>query len=155
MSSGRILFSKNSMPAVESFGEAARLCVIAATVLAFAAKLLRQPLILAYIGAGLIIGPPGFKWVHDGESISQISDLGLAFLLFIVGLEIDLKHLIRFAQTLERGLFDEELVPEELTQARMGKIIKEKYGTDYYIIDPEQTLAEQIAVVMVMKGLEK
>jgi hypothetical protein len=28
---------------------------------------------------------------------------------------------------LERGLFDEELVPEELTQLRMGKIIKDKY----------------------------
>ncbi|OEK04588.1 DEAD/DEAH box helicase [Roseivirga misakiensis] len=30
-------------------------------------------------------------------------------------------------QTIERGLFDEETVPEELTQIRMGKIIKEKY----------------------------
>jgi hypothetical protein len=30
-------------------------------------------------------------------------------------------------QTIERGLFDEELVPEELTQVRMGKIIKEKF----------------------------
>src|SRR6185436_20461765 len=29
--------------------------------------------------------------------------------------------------TLERGLFDQELVPEELTQVRMGKIIKDKY----------------------------
>lgn len=29
--------------------------------------------------------------------------------------------------TLERGLFDEEMVPEELTQVRMGKIVKEKY----------------------------
>ena len=29
--------------------------------------------------------------------------------------------------SLERGLFDEELVPEELTQVRMGKIIKDKY----------------------------
>src|SRR3546814_19082852 len=28
---------------------------------------------------------------------------------------------------MERGLFDEELVPEELTQLRMGKIIKDKY----------------------------
>src|SRR6186713_1502623 len=71
------------------------LCVIAATALAFAARLLRQPLILAYIGAGLIIGPPGFQWVKDEASIGQISELGLAFLLFIVGLEIDLKHLIR------------------------------------------------------------
>jgi len=30
-------------------------------------------------------------------------------------------------QTIERGLFDEELVPQELTQVRMGKIIKDKY----------------------------
>tara|TARA_R110000851_G_scaffold329615_1_gene501649 strand:+ start:3338 stop:5386 length:2049 start_codon:yes stop_codon:yes gene_type:complete len=30
-------------------------------------------------------------------------------------------------QTIERGMFDEELVPEELTQVRMGKIIKDKY----------------------------
>lgn len=30
-------------------------------------------------------------------------------------------------QTIERGLFDEEVVPEELTQVRMGKIIKDKY----------------------------
>lgn len=29
--------------------------------------------------------------------------------------------------SIERGLFDEELVPEELTQVRMGKIIKDKY----------------------------
>jgi hypothetical protein len=28
---------------------------------------------------------------------------------------------------LEKGLFDEELVPEELTQVRMGKIIQEKF----------------------------
>ncbi|NRB50856.1 MAG: DEAD/DEAH box helicase [Saprospiraceae bacterium] len=30
-------------------------------------------------------------------------------------------------QTIERGMFDEEVVPQELTQVRMGKIIKEKY----------------------------
>jgi hypothetical protein len=29
--------------------------------------------------------------------------------------------------TIERGLFDDELVPEELTQVRMGKIVKDKY----------------------------
>lgn len=32
-------------------------------------------------------------------------------------------------QTIERGLFDEELIPQELTQVRMGKIIKDKYPT--------------------------
>src|SRR5207253_1793008 len=39
---------------------------------------------------------------------------------------------------IERGLFDEELVPEELTQVRMGKIIKDKY--------PELDAADQEAV---------
>lgn len=34
---------------------------------------------------------------------------------------------IQDKQTLERGLFDEEVVPQELTQVRMGKIIKDKY----------------------------
>ena len=34
---------------------------------------------------------------------------------------------VDLARTLERGLFDEELVPEELTQVRLGKIIKNKY----------------------------
>lgn len=75
------------------------LCILAATALAFVAQLLKQPLILAYIGAGLIIGPPGFGWIHDKDSIAQISELGLAFLLFIVGLEIDLKQLIRSGRT--------------------------------------------------------
>ena len=40
--------------------------------------------------------------------------------------------------SIERGLFDEELVPEELTQVRMGKIIKDKY--------PELDAADQEAV---------
>lgn len=40
--------------------------------------------------------------------------------------------------TIERGLFDEELIPEELTQVRMGKIIKDKY--------PELDEADQEAV---------
>ncbi|MBE7171481.1 MAG: DEAD/DEAH box helicase [Williamsia sp.] len=34
---------------------------------------------------------------------------------------------IQNKQTIERGLFDEEVVPQELTQIRMGKIIKDKY----------------------------
>jgi len=34
---------------------------------------------------------------------------------------------VRDKTALERGLFDKELVPEEITQARMGKIVKDKY----------------------------
>ena len=44
---------------------------------------------------------------------------------------------------IERGLFDEELVPEELTQVRMGKIIKEKYPE---LTDEDQEAVRQHAV---------
>ena len=45
--------------------------------------------------------------------------------------------------TIERGLFDEELVPEELTQLRMGKIIKDKYPE---LDDEDQEAVRQHAV---------
>ena len=70
------------------------LAIFSATALAYVARLLRQPLLLAYIGAGLLIGPPVFGLVHSEETISELSELGLAFLMFIVGLEIDLKKLV-------------------------------------------------------------
>lgn len=68
--------------------------IIAATVLAYAARALGQPLLLAYIGAGLLIGPPGLGIVQNEKLIAELSELGLAFLMFIVGLEIDLKKLV-------------------------------------------------------------
>ncbi len=68
--------------------------ILSATVLAFVARLLGQPLLLAYIGAGVLIGPPGFGIVHNDRLIAELSELGLAFLMFIVGLEIDLKKLV-------------------------------------------------------------
>ncbi|HXI08906.1 MAG: cation:proton antiporter [Bradyrhizobium sp.] len=55
----------------------------------------RQPLILAYLLAGFFIGPFGMGWVKSQESISIISELGLIFMLFMIGLEIDLKKIIR------------------------------------------------------------
>ena len=70
------------------------LAIVAATALAYVARLLGQPLLLAYIGAGLLIGPPVLGLVHSEETIAELSELGLAFLMFIVGLEIDLKKLV-------------------------------------------------------------
>ena len=70
------------------------LCIIAATVLAYVARLARQPLLLAYIAAGVIIGPVGFKWISDRASMEVLAQLGLAFLLFIVGLELEIHKLV-------------------------------------------------------------
>ena len=58
------------------------------------AHFLRQPLILAYLVAGFALGPLGFKWVHSAESIETISAIGLSLLLFMIGLEIDLKKMV-------------------------------------------------------------
>jgi len=77
------------------------LVFIIATAFAFVAKLLRQPLILAYLVAGVVIGPEiGFAWVKDKEIIELISEIGLILLLFIIGLEIDLKRLLSAGRTL-------------------------------------------------------
>ena len=71
------------------------LAFVIATLFAFIAKVLKQPLILAYLLAGVVIGPQiGFAWVKDKETIELISEIGLILLLFIIGLEIDLRKLL-------------------------------------------------------------
>ena len=70
------------------------LAIVSATALAYVARLLRQPLLLAYIAAGLMIGPSVLGLVHGEAEIAALAELGLALLMFIVGLEIDLKKLV-------------------------------------------------------------
>lgn len=67
--------------------------IIIATICGFFARLLKQPLILAYILAGAIIGPAGLGLVIDKTVIMTLSELGIAFLLFTVGLEMDIRKL--------------------------------------------------------------
>src|SRR5436189_220646 len=69
--------------------------ILFAWVLGLLAHFSRQPLILAYLVAGFFIGPFGMGWVKSQESISVISELGLIFMLFMIGLEIDLKKIAR------------------------------------------------------------
>src|SRR3954451_23528585 len=71
------------------------LCILFAWVLGLLAHFSRQPLILAYLIAGFFIGPFGMGWVKSKDSISIISELGLIFMLFMIGLEIDLKKIVR------------------------------------------------------------
>lgn len=69
--------------------------IVMAWLLGVAAHLARQPLILAYLVAGFVVGPSGLKWVQSQQSINTIGELGLIFMLFMIGLEIDLKKIIR------------------------------------------------------------
>ena len=70
------------------------ICIVAAWALGVLAQFFRQPVILAYLIGGFAIGPSGFEWIHGEESVATISELGLIFLLFMIGLEIDLKKII-------------------------------------------------------------
>ena len=68
-------------------------CTVAAWLLGLIAQVARQPLLLAYLAGGFALGPMGFGFIESAESISAISELGLIFLLFMIGLEIDLKKI--------------------------------------------------------------
>jgi Kef-type K+ transport system membrane component KefB len=71
------------------------LCVAVAAALAFVANKLRQPLLLAYLLAGVLIGPQiGLRLIEDRQSIQTVSEIGLILLLFMIGLEMDLKKLL-------------------------------------------------------------
>jgi Kef-type K+ transport system membrane component KefB len=71
------------------------LSIVMAWLLGVAAYLARQPLILAYLVAGFAIGPSGLRWVQSQQSIHIIGELGLILMLFMIGLEIDLKKIVR------------------------------------------------------------
>jgi Kef-type K+ transport system membrane component KefB len=70
-----------------------------AAILALAAAIgaigtaLKQPLVIAFIVVGLIIGSAGFGWVTASDQIEVMASIGIAVLLFVVGLKLDL-HLI-------------------------------------------------------------
>jgi len=68
--------------------------IAAAWLLGLIAQQFRQSILLAYLIAGFALGPIGFGLIESAESISAISELGLIFLLFMIGLEIDLKKII-------------------------------------------------------------
>ncbi|MBT7334076.1 MAG: cation:proton antiporter [Gammaproteobacteria bacterium] len=59
-----------------------------AAVLATAALYTRQPMLVAYILLGALLGPFGLSWVDDPALLSEISEFGIIFLLFLVGLDL-------------------------------------------------------------------
>ncbi|HVT00793.1 MAG TPA: cation:proton antiporter family protein [Patescibacteria group bacterium] len=74
--------------------------LILASVLAVVFRLIKQPPILAYILAGIIIGPLGLIHIQNADLIKSMAEIGVALLLFILGLELrfdDLKSVGRVA----------------------------------------------------------
>ncbi len=75
------------------FTEMAVLLLMAAVIGAIGVRL-RQPLIVAFIAVGILVGPSILGWVSANDQVDLLAKLGIALLLFVVGLKLDL-HIIR------------------------------------------------------------
>lgn len=76
-----------------SFGQIA-LALAAAAAVGAVAVFLKQPMIIGFIGVGLLLGRSGLDLAGDIEEFELLAGLGIAVLLFLVGLKLD-PHLIR------------------------------------------------------------
>jgi len=65
-----------------------------AAVLASIALYTRQPLLVAYIALGAILGPFGFGFITNTDLLTDISKIGIIFLLFLLGLDMQPKNMI-------------------------------------------------------------
>jgi Kef-type K+ transport system membrane component KefB len=70
------------------------LMIIIASAIALIAKWLNQPLLLGYVIAGVLLGPAVTGFVHDpAPLLAFMTELGLIFLMFVIGLELDLSKM--------------------------------------------------------------
>jgi Kef-type K+ transport system membrane component KefB len=84
----------NASGALPSLVEDIGICVVFAGILAITFTKLKIPVIAAFLIAGIAVGPIGAKLVTDPTNIETISELGLILLLFLIGLEVDIRKLL-------------------------------------------------------------
>lgn len=70
------------------------LIFVGAAIFATLALVARQSLIIGYIVLGIALGPWGLKWVTDTNLIQDISNIGIIFLLFLLGLNLSPRKLL-------------------------------------------------------------
>ena len=81
------------MPHEGSLLQTAVIFLLAAVIAVPLAKRLQLGAVIGYLLAGVAIGPQALGLIHDTESVSHISELGVVLLLFIIGLELSPKRL--------------------------------------------------------------
>lgn len=73
--------------------------LLGSSILAYFAHLFRQPIILAYILSGVIIGPLGLSIIQDHDFVGSTAKVGIIFMLFLVGLEMNIMKLKTIGKT--------------------------------------------------------
>jgi CPA2 family monovalent cation:H+ antiporter-2 len=82
-----------------SFLQDLAVVMIAAGIVTVLFQRLKQPVVLGYIVAGILIGPHLLELVSGEDAIKSLSELGMVFLMFSLGLEFNLRKLRRVAAT--------------------------------------------------------
>jgi len=75
------------------------LVLILAGGIALLVSFFKQPSIIAYIAAGLLIGPLGYVQLQQHDALSGLAQIGITLLLFMVGLELDTSQFKRMGKS--------------------------------------------------------
>ena len=82
-----------------SFLQDLAVVMIAAGIVTVLFQRLKQPVVLGYIVAGILIGPHLLELIIEQDAIKSLAELGMVFLMFSLGLEFNLRKLRRVAAT--------------------------------------------------------
>ena len=74
------------------------LLIVAAAILSYLARLSKQPTIVAYVLTGVVVGPVGLGIVTEDQLIEIVAELGLGFLLFLLGIEMRFEDIREIAK---------------------------------------------------------
>ena len=72
--------------------------IVVAGVVSIIMRLLRQPLIMGYIITGILVGPAFLHLIHEKDAFETFSEIGIALLLFIIGLELSVAAIKRLGK---------------------------------------------------------
>jgi CPA2 family monovalent cation:H+ antiporter-2 len=85
---------------IELFVRDFAIIMIVASVMALISHRLKQPMVIAYIAAGMIIGPytPPFSLITQIDTLQLFAEIGVILLLFVVGMEFPIEKLRRIGR---------------------------------------------------------
>lgn len=106
----------------EVFAELSLVIVIAAAI-AMIMRFLKQPLIMGYILTGILVGPSVLHIVKSKEAFETFSEIGIALLLFIIGLELSASVVKKLGKSVVLTAFS--LL---LTVGTLGFLISSAFG---------------------------
>ncbi len=75
-------------------GDLALIWIVAA-VAGYICARLKIPLIAGYTGVGILIGPHGLKWIAEPGDVHVLAEMGVALLLFALGVEVSLRQILK------------------------------------------------------------